>query len=177
MMKKMLCAAMAAVFCLSLLSACAGGKENSPSQAPGKSVDLGAFGQTVTETHELGGFMQLMNPSDPDMGEMMADMLNNYYPGLSDLDLMQMKIYMSMISFSSGEFALVQAKSAEDAAKVKEIFQARIDSKTTEGPNNYPEEVELWQRSSKIVTNGNNVMLVCAEDCDAIVNEFNALFQ
>ena len=176
-MKKMLCAAMAAVLCLSLLSACSGGKEDSPSNAPGKSVDLGAFGQTVTETHELGGFMQLMNPSDPDMGEMMADMLNNYYPGLSDLDLMQMKIYMSMISFSSGELALVEAKTGDDAAKVQEIFQARVDTKTTEGPNNYPEEVEMWQRSSKIVSNGNNVMLVCAEDCDAIVDEFNALFQ
>lgn len=177
MMKKILYAAMAAMLCLSLLSACSGGKEDSPSNAPGKSVDLGAFGQTVTETHELGGFMQLMNPSDPDMGEMMADMLNNYYPGLADLDLMQMKIYMSMISFSSGELALVEAKTGDDAAKVQEIFQKRVTDKTTEGPNNYPEEVEMWQRSSKIVTNGNNVMLVCAEDCDAIVNEFNALFQ
>ena len=175
-MKKMLCAAMVAALCLSLLSACGGEKESSPSVAPGKSVDLGAFAQTVTETHEMGGFMQLVDPSDPDMGEMMADMLNNYYPGLADMDLMQMKIYMSMISFSSGELALVEAKTGDDAAKVQEIFQSRVDSKTTEGPNNYPEEVEMWQRSSKIVSNGNNVMLVCAEDCDAIVSEFNALF-
>ena len=39
-----------------------------------------------------------------------------------------------------GELALAQAKSAEDAAKVKEIFQARVDAKGTDGPGNYPEE-------------------------------------
>ena len=175
-MKKILCAAMAAVLCLSLLSACSGNKADGTSQAPEKDVDLAAFAQTATESHEIGGFLQRIDVEDPDMGEFMADMLNNYYPGLTDLELKQTEIYMSMISFSSGELALAQAKSAEDAAKVQEIFQARVDAKTTDGPGNYPEEVEMWQRSSKVVSNGSYVMLVCAEDCDAIVNEFNALF-
>ena len=176
MMKKVLYAAMAAMLCLSLLSACSGSKSGGTSQAPEKDVDLAAFAQTATENHEIGGFLQRIDAEDPDMGEFMADMLGNYYPGLTDLDLKQMEIYMSMISFSSGELALAQAKSAEDAAKVQEIFQARVDAKTTDGPGNYPEEVEMWQRSSKVVTNGSYVMLVCAEDCDAIVSEFNALF-
>ena len=167
-----LCAALA--LCLSLLSACSKGDGGSSS---GKQADLAAFAQTMTEEHEFGGFLQRVDPADPDMGELMTDMLNNYYPGLADLDLEQMEIYMSMISFSSGELALAQAKSADDAAQVKDIFQARIDSKTTEGPNNYPDEVEMWQRSSKLVTNGEYVMLVCAEDCDAIVSAFDALFQ
>lgn len=175
-MKKMLCAAMAAVFCLSLLSACSGSKADNPSQAPEKDVDLAAFAQTLTETHEFSGFLQRIDPNDKDMGEFMTEMLGNYYPGLTDLELKQMEIYMSMISFSSGELALARANSAEDAAKVQEIFQARVDAKTTEGAGNYPEEVEMWQRSSKVVSNGSYVMLVCAEDCDAIVNEFNALF-
>ncbi|MBD5118081.1 MAG: DUF4358 domain-containing protein [Clostridiales bacterium] len=176
MMKKMLCAAMAAALCLSLLSACSGNKADGTSQAPEKDVDLAAFAQTLTETHEFSGFLERIDTEDENMGEYMADLLSNYYPGLTDLELKQMEIYMSMISFSSGELALVEAKTGDDAAKVQEIFQSRVDSKTTEGPNNYPEEVEMWQRSSKIVSNGNNVMLVCAEDCDAIVSEFNALF-
>ena len=79
-------------------------------------------------------------------------------------------------SFSGGELALVQAKSAEDAAEVKKIFQARIDAKGTDGPGNYPEEVEMWQRSAQVVENGAYVMLVCHGDADAIVEEFNALF-
>lgn len=88
-----------------------------------------------------------------------------------------MEVYLPLISFSGGELALAQAKSAEDAAKVKEIFQARIDSKSTEGPGNYPEEVEMWQRSAQVaVANDTYVMLVCHGSADAIVEEFNALF-
>ena len=175
-MKRIIALCTAAVLCLTLLSGCSAGKEDSPSQAPGKDVYLAPFAQTVTENHEMGGFLQRIDAEDPDMGEFMADMLNNYYPGLTDLDLEQMEIYMSMISFSSGELALVQAKNSDDAAKVEGIFQARVESKSTEGAGNYPEEVEMWQRSSKVVSQGNYVMLVCAEDCDAIVSEFNALF-
>ena len=105
-------------------------------------------------------------------------MLENNYPGLKDMDLEQLEVYLALISFSGGELALVQAKNEEDAAKVKEILQARIDAKTTEGPGNYPEEVEMWLHNSKLVTaNDTYVMLVCHQDADAIVDEFNALFQ
>ena len=172
-MKRILSLCAAAALMLSLLSACG-------SKDPGtqdKQVDLAAFAQTTTENHELGGFLQRVDTQDEDMGEMMAQMLEGFYPGLAEMDLAQMEIYMSMISFGSGELALVQAKSSDDAAAVKDIFQARVDSKSTEGAGNYPEEVEMWQRSSAVVTNGNCVMLVCAEDCNAIVEEFNALFK
>lgn len=171
-MKRIFALCAAAVLCLTMLSACASEK-----QPEAKDADLAAFAQTLTENHEFGGFLDRVDPKDEQMGEMMAQMLDNYYPGLTDLDLEQLEVYMSMISFSSGEFALAQAKNADDAAKVKDAFQARIDSKTAEGPGNYPEEVEMWQRSSAVTINGNYVMLVCAEDCSAIVEEFNALFK
>ena len=104
-------------------------------------------------------------------------MLENAYPGLKDMDLEQLEAYLPMISFSGGELALAQAKSPEDAAKVKEIFQARLDSKTTEGPGNYPDEVEMWRRSAKVVDHGSYVMLVNHQDSEAVVSEFEALFQ
>ena len=175
-MKKFIALCTAAVLCLSLLSACSGGKDENPSNAPGKAIDLSAFAQTVQENHEFYS-LNRVDPEDADLGEMMAQMLDNYYPGLSDLDLNQMEIYMPMISFSGGELALVRAKSAEDAAKVKEIFQSRIDSKSVEGPNNYPEEVEMWQRSAKVADYGNYVLLVNHDDSEAIVSEFNAAFE
>ena len=34
----------------------------------------------------------------------------------------------------------------------------------------------MWQRSAQVVENGNYIMLVCHDDADAIVEEFNALF-
>ena len=202
-MKKVIVLCTAAALCLSLLSGCGGGNptqseapsspavesENvqaTPTPAPaspeaseevqptpgGLAVDLAAFAQTVQQNHEFYS----LERADPEDAEMGAVMLGNWYPGLTDLDLEQVEIYTAMVSFSGGELALVQAKNAGDADKVKEIFQARLDSKTTDGPGNYPEEVEMWQRSAKVAVNGNYVLLVNHEDSEAIVSEFNALF-
>lgn len=166
-MKRIISLYAAAALCLSLLSAC-GGKP-----AEEKKVDLAAFAQTVMENHEFAA-LERADPADQEVG---AIMLENNYPGLKDMDLAQAEIYLAMISFSGGELALVQAKSPEDAAKVKEIFEARIDAKTTEGPGNYPEEVEMWLRSAKVADNGTYVMLVNHPDSEAIVSEFEALFE
>lgn len=165
-MKRIVALCTAAVLCLSLLSACAGGKEE-------EKVDLAAFAQEVQKNHEFHS-LEKADPADEEFG---AIMLENAYPGLKDMELEQLEAYLPMVSFSGGELVLAQAKSAEDAAKVKEVFQARIDAKSTDGPGNYPEEVEMWQRSSKLADNGSYVLLVCHDDADAIVSEFNALFQ
>lgn len=165
-MKRLIALCAAAVLCLSLLSAC-GGKP-----AEEKKVDLAAFAQTLKEQHEFADFVERLDVSD----EFGATMLEGSYPALKGMDLEQLEIYLSMISFSTGEFALAQAKSTEDAAKVKEAFEARIATMTEEGMQ-YPETVELWSKSARVAANGTYVMLVCHADADAIVSEFEALFK
>lgn len=167
-MKKLFALMLSALLCLSLLAAC-----SSKDPAGETPVDLAAFAQTLMENHEFAEFVEKVDPTDEEFG---AIMLESSYPGLKDLDLEQTEIYLCMVSFSTGEFALVQAKNADDAAKVQEIFQTRIDNMTAEGMN-YPETIELWSKSAQVVTNGNYVMLVCHEDSEAIANEFNALSQ
>ena len=169
-MKRIIVLCTAAVLCLSLLSACASKSEGGSD--PDRSVDLAAFAQTLQEKYEFPS-LEKADPGDEEFG---AVMLENAYPGLKDMDLEQTEVYLAMISFSGAELALVEAKSSEDASKVKEIFQARVSAKTEEGPGNYPEEVEMWQRSAKVADHGMYVMLVNHEDSEAIVNEFNALF-
>lgn len=166
-MKRIIALCAAAALCLSLLSACGG------QPAEEKKVDLAAFAQTLTENHEFAAFVERVDPNDADFG---AVMLDTAFPGLKDMDLEQMEIYLSMVTFNTGEFALAQAKSADDAAKVKTIFESRITSMTEEGLN-YPETVELWTKSAKVVQHGNYVMLVCHADADAIVSEFEAQFK
>lgn len=167
-MKKKVFALLLAVSLLAALAACGNSAGGKADETP---VDLAAFAQTLTENYEISGFLQRMDPSD----EMGAGMLDGYFPGLKEMDLEQMEVYLCMISFNTGEFSLVQAKNADDAARVKEIFQSRIDGMVEEGVN-YPDTIEMWQNNAQIVENGNYVMLVCAEDCDAIVEDFNALF-
>jgi ABC-type oligopeptide transport system substrate-binding subunit len=164
-MKKVIALCTAAVLCLSLLTAC-GPKEP-------EEKHLAAFAQTVQENHEFAA-LEKADPADQEMG---AIMLENNYPGLKDMDLEQLEVYLAMISFSGGELALAQAKSEDDAAKVKEIFQNRITTKSTDGPGNYPEEVEMWKKSAKVVDNGSYVMLVNHPDSEAIAGEFEALFK
>ena len=168
-MKKIISLALAAALLAASLSAC-GGKSDGGQD---KQVDLADFAQTLQENHEFP-MLDRLDPEDEEFG---ATMLEGAYPGLKDMDLEQIEVYLAMISFSGGELALVQAKNAGDAAKVKEIFEARVTAKTTEGPGNYPAEVEAWQHNSAVVSNGSYVMLVNNEDSAAIISEFNELFK
>lgn len=167
-MKQIISLVLAAALLIASLCACGSNSDGGQD----KQVNLADFAQTVMENHEFP-MLERNDPAD----ELGAAMLENAYPGLKDMDLEQVEVYMAAISFSGGELALVQTKNAGDAAKVKEIFDARVTAKTTEGPGNYPEEVEMWLRSSAVVSRGNYVMLVNHEDSQAIVNEFGALFE
>lgn len=101
--------------------------------------------------------------------------LDTSYAGLSDLDLEQCLPYVSMMSINNTEMVLVQTKNADDVAKVKEIFQARIDAMVNGGAF-YPETTEIWTNNAEIVEKGNYVAVIVSEDKDAIVEAFNGLF-
>lgn len=168
-MKKFLAVTLTCALLLAGLLACAGQTEE-------KQADLSAFAKGLTEQYEFAGYLTEMTPEYPYYEEDM----NRCLPGLLEMDLEQMVIYMTMITLNNGEFPMVQAKSSEDAAKAAEIFQARIDYMAGDGETPggafYPGPTELWRNSSRVVTQGNYVMMVTGEDCDRIVEDFKALF-
>ena len=150
-------------------SSSAGSGSSSESGASSQTVDLKAFADTAIADYEL-----------PFMFEMDSTMLTNYLPGLSALSA-QLAAYTCQMSPSpAGDLVLVQVKDSKDVASVKAIFQARIDNMvgTDENPGAawYPEPIRMWKEDSRIVSNGNYVMLVVSGDCDSIVQDFNALF-
>lgn len=120
-------------------------------------------------------------PMDPDAEEFAKQSIEQYLPGLLDMDLEQRVICMSMMRLNNGEFSLVQTKNAQDAETVKELFQNRVDYMVGDGESPggawYPGPTELWKNSSRVVSHGNYVMMVVAEECGQIVDEFNALFE
>ena len=99
---------------------------------------------------------------------------------MSAIDTQQCLVYITMLSMNNGEFGLVQVKDSADVDTVKAIFQARIDYMVGdgEGPGGawYPGPTEQWTNNSRVVSNGNYVMMVVHENCDDIVAAFNALF-
>ncbi len=139
-------------------------------------MDLSAFAKSLQEKYEFASYLTEMTPEYPYYEQ---DMANNL-PGLLDMDLEQMVIYMTMITLNNGEFSMVQAKSPQDAAKAAEIFQARIDYMAGDGESPggafYPGPTELWLNSARVVTQGNYVLMVVGEECEQIVEDFNALF-
>ncbi|MFG6351988.1 MAG: DUF4358 domain-containing protein [Oscillospiraceae bacterium] len=171
MKKFVLSLGLTAVALLVLLTSCTGGQTQ-------KQADLSAFAQTIQEKYEFAAYLM---EQDPEADEFAKQSIEQYLPGLLDLDLEQRVIYMSMITMNNGEFSMVQAKSAEDAAKVGEIFQARIDYMAGDGKTPggawYPGPTELWTNSARVEVNGCYVLMVTAEECDQIVSEFNELLK
>lgn len=137
----------------------------SSSSTSASSVDLSAFYATLTSSYEFPSFMALADQEIMDM----------YFSGLSGVDTQQCLVYANMMSMNMGELALVQVKDSKDAAAVKAILQARVDY-MIDGGAWYTDPTELWTSSSRVVSNGNYVMMVVNENCDAIVDDFNALF-
>ena len=140
-----------------------------PTPTPAAGVDLAAFYAKVTGQYEFGP-LELASEG----------LLDGYYPGLSGIAAEQCLVYICQMTMNNGEFGLVQVKNSADAAAVKAIFQARIDQMvgTDDNPGAawYPGAIESWQNNSRVVSNGNYVMMIVHENCDDIVAQFNALF-
>ena len=109
-----------------------------------------------------------------------GETLDAFYTGLGDISARQCGVYMGMISAAVGEIALVEVENAADVQAVKDIFQARINYQVGDDANPgaawYPASIEGWKNNSRIVSNGNYVMMVALEGADDVVAAFNALF-
>lgn len=143
--------------------------EPTPTPAPA-GVDLAAFYTSVTGQYQ---FAFMMEVDDVTLDQMFA--------GLSGLSLAQRLVYIcGMMPSPNGDFALIQVSDGEDAATVKDILQARIDYMVGDGngPGGafYPMEATMWEENARIAANGDYVMLIVHENCDDIVDQFNALF-
>ena len=146
------------------------GSSSGSGSSSASKVDLQKFYDDTIGKYEFG-FLELADSS----------LLDQMYAGLSGISAEQKLVYITMMSMNNGEFGLVQVKDSKDVDTVKAIFQARIDRMSGEdGQGNpgawYPGPTEQWLNNSRVVSNGNYVMMVVHESCDDIVKEFNALF-
>ena len=132
------------------------------------SVDLTAFYNDMTSQYEFGSLQAFT-----------GDVLESYYPGMGAVSTKQCLVMGTMMTMNNGEFCLVEVSDSKDSEKdveiVKSIFQSRIDYMVNGGAW-YPEPTEIWTNNSRVVSNGNYVMMVVNPDCDAIVTAFNGLF-
>ena len=144
-------------------------------EQPQADVDLTAFYNTLREEHTWPELMDLTNDAS------MTELLDAYYPGLSELPAKQCGVYIAAISAAVGEIALVELENTEDVQKAEEIFQARIDYQVGDDANPggawYPETIEGWKNNSYIASNGNYVMLAVGDSAAEAVASFDQLFE
>lgn len=102
-------------------------------------------------------------------------MLDMYFPGLTAVETNQLHVFYCPMSFSAFEVILVELTNEADVETVKTIMQERINAQINGGAW-YQEAIDGWQNDSRIVTNGNYVMMAVGADCDKFVERFNAQF-
>lgn len=161
-MKKLTSICLSALLLLTM-AACGGGKGGQNKEAP----DLNQYYEEFMAS--------LGEDNQPAMMDVDAEMIGQVYPGLETYGLKQSVLKMAAITAVPYEFALVEVEDEANAKAVADIFQARIDAQV-EGGAFYPMTVEGWQKA-RIITNGNVVALICANEEQAQAEEaFNKLF-
>ena len=107
-MKKLMALVLAAVMMTALLAGCGSKKEEV------KSVDLTAFYNTLAQEYGWDDNSMMNLPDDPELLEM-------YYPGLSEVKAAQLIAKAPMMSAVVNELVFMQCETEEDAAAAAEI--------------------------------------------------------
>ena len=173
MKKKLILFAMTAAL---LLTATACGGDTGNTDVPDTSdVALNSFYAGLAEKYGWTEDAENSGPDDLLMTSIEGDMLESYYPGLSELNTKQLVAKMPMMSSIVNEVVFVQCETEEDAKAAAAILQDRVDAQA-DGGAWYPESMEAWGKASVIQQGTYVAMIASAEHQSEIEEAFNAQF-
>lgn len=166
-MKKIKTLLLAGLLVTGLLSGCG----NNADQDTAQDVDLNAFYDTLAQKYDW---------DENYLGDVDGDLLENYYPGLGEVDAKQLVAKAPMMSAVVNELVFIQCGSDTDADKAEEILQKRIDDQVGDDTNPggawYPESIESWKKAA-VLRHGDYVALIATADYQTEVEDaFNQLF-
>ena len=98
------------------------------------------------------------------------DYLNEFYPGIADIELKQLYAGVAPVTNAPFEIILVEVADEKDVPAVIEIYQARVDRESDD--SSYPENAEAWINNCKITSRGCYVFLAVLMDPCEIPAEF-----
>lgn len=150
------------------LTACGGGSSENHETVD---ADLQGLYDTLTEEFQW---------EEGYLVDIEGEMLESYYPGLTEINTKQLIAKMPMMSSVVNEIVFLQCETEEDAAKAADILQSRIDYQVGDENNPggawYPESIEAWKKGQVIQQGTYVAMIASAEYQDTITERFNALF-
>ncbi len=176
-MKKIVTIAMSALLILGL-TAC-GGSGNSGGETA--DVDLESFYAGLAEEYGWTEDVEGITDDQLLLSTIEGEMLESYYPGLSEIPSKQLVAKAPTMSSVVNEVVFLQCETEEDAEKAAEIFQARIDyqvgDETNPGGAWYPESIESWKQA-QVVREGTYAALIAVTNNGAEIAEaFTQQFQ
>ena len=133
-----------------LLAGC--GAEAAPTEPVVERIDLEAlYNQGVEVLAQMGANAPVLFP------ETDIAYLNQFYNGLSGIELNQLYAGVAPVTNAPFEIILVEVADEADVPAVLEIYQARVDKES--GDTAYPENAEAWMNNCKITSRGPYVFL------------------
>lgn len=159
-MKRILTLGLVCALAVSLLAACSGKK------ADGDDVDLDAcYAQMLKDADFGDGYMETTE----------GEMLDSFYPGLSDIPAKKLIAAAPLMSGVVNEVVLMQCETEDDAANAAAILQERVDSQANGGAW-YPESMDAWSRAQVIQHGAYVAMIASADYQDTWAADFESLF-
>ena len=155
MMKRLIAILLAAML---LLAGCSA--ETTPTEPPVESIDLEAlYYQGVAVLDQMGANAPVLFP------ETDVAYLDQFYPGLADVELKQLYAGVAPVTNAPFEIILVEVANEADVPTVLEIYQGRVDRESDDSA--YPENAEAWMNNCKITSRGCYVFLaVLMKPCE-----------
>ena len=144
---------------VSCLSACGSGESSTAS----KDIDIASVSEQIRKECEFRD----------ELLELSMDVLSNQYK-VGDLkdSIEQMSVYVSASGMKVDEIAIFKMKSADDAAKMKDVFEKRKSSLVKKFEDYVPDEVGQIEKSDMAVS-GQYAMFVISPDHQKAVEIFN----
>ncbi len=165
MKRKIAVVLLAAMLVITGFTACSGGNGQSSQQA--KDIDIAAVSEQIRS--ECSFRDELL--------ELSMDVLDNQYK-VGDLkdSIEQMSVYVSSSGMRVDELAIFKMKTADDASKMKDVFEDRKESLVKKFEDYVPDEVPQIDKSEMVIS-GQYAMFVISEDHAKAAEIFNNALQ
>ena len=141
------------------------GAEATPTEPAVEQIDLEAlYNQGIAVLDQMGSQAPVLFP------ETSIDYVNEFYPGIADIELKQFYGGFAPVTNAPFEIILVEVADEADVPAVLEIYQGRVDRESDD--STYPENAEAWLNNCKITSRGPYVFLAVLMDPCEVPAEF-----
>ena len=135
--------------------------------------EAGAAAPTVSLESLYAGMAENCGWEEDYMTGVEGGLLEEYYPGLSEVPAKQLIVQVPAMSSDVNEVALFQGETVEEAAAA--ILQARVDSQV-EGGAWYPETQAAWEKAKVLRQGAYAALIASGEFQESLEEQFNQQF-